>query len=281
MTTRNYAPRENNEGELGVDIKWWAKAHINTINSKNVNTESIKATTFNDMEVTFYFLKRNTTYKVDDVAYNKNTKNGVRLECVQGGTTATVEPEGYSTVNIGSYITDGTTKWLVCDIKDGLAYGDIIHRPILKKGYVKLNGATVQRADYPRLVKYATDNNLWTSSPTTDIWKFGQGDGRSTFVLPDYRNIFVEGGDTPSKIGAGLPNITGGSGVSFHWKDTMIQDGALKTQRDGTNSQVQALQNGEWYASRVFIDASKSNSIYGASTTVQPPAIKLIPQIKY
>ena len=277
MTTRNYAPRENNEGELGVDIKWWAKAHINTINSKNVNTESIKATTFNDMEVTFYFLKRNTTYKVDDVAYNKNTKNGVRLECVQGGTTATVEPEGYSTVNIGSYITDGTTKWLVCDIKDGLAYGDIIHRPILKKGYVKLNGATVQRADYPRLVKYATDNNLWTSSPTTDIWKFGQGDGRSTFVLPDYRNIFVEGGDTPSKIGAGLPNITGlldtarfvggrAQGAFYH--------GAI-LENVGTTS-GDSLGGAESY-----FDASRSNSIYGSSNTVQPPSIVLIPQIKY
>ena len=277
MTTRNYAPRENNEGELGVDIKWWAKAHINTINSKNVNTESIKATIFNDMEVTFYFLKRNTTYKVDDVAYNKNTKNGVRLECVQGGTTATVEPEGYSTVNIGSYITDGTTKWLVCDIKDGLAYGDIIHRPILKKGYVKLNGATVQRADYPRLVKYATDNNLWTSSPTTDIWKFGQGDGRSTFVLPDYRDIFVEGGDTPSKIGAGLPNITGlldiarfvgGRAQGAFYQGVILENVGITS---GNN-----LGGAESY-----FDASRSNSIYGSSNTVQPPSIVLIPQIKY
>lgn len=28
-------------------------------------------------------------------------------------------------------------------------------------------------------------------------------------------------------------------------------------------------------------DASRSNAIYGASTTVQPPAIVLIPQIRY
>lgn len=31
----------------------------------------------------------------------------------------------------------------------------------------------------------------------------------------------------------------------------------------------------------VTFDASRSNSIYGASDTVQPPAITLIPQIKY
>ena len=31
----------------------------------------------------------------------------------------------------------------------------------------------------------------------------------------------------------------------------------------------------------ILFDASKSNFIYGSSTTVQPPAIVLIPQIKF
>jgi hypothetical protein len=31
----------------------------------------------------------------------------------------------------------------------------------------------------------------------------------------------------------------------------------------------------------IKIDASKSSSIYGNSSTVQPPAVKLIPVIKY
>ena len=31
----------------------------------------------------------------------------------------------------------------------------------------------------------------------------------------------------------------------------------------------------------MLFDASKSNPIYGNSTTVQPPAIQLIPQLRY
>lgn len=31
----------------------------------------------------------------------------------------------------------------------------------------------------------------------------------------------------------------------------------------------------------IKFDASKSNPIYGSSTTVQPPSIKLIPQLRY
>lgn len=300
MATRNIVPQNDNEGELGTQEKVWAKAHIKEINSENVNTTTVQTTNveatevntttlntdtvettnmlFNNMEIDFYFLKRNTVYKVDDIAYNKNTKNGVRLECVVAGTTASKEPANYSTATIGTYITDGTTKWIVCDIRDGLPYGDISYRPILKKGYVKLNGATVKRSDYPRLVKYATDNNLWTSSPSTEAWKFGNGDGRSTFVLPDYRNLFIEGGDTPSKVAAGVPNITGDF-YTLKYNDSSSATGAFKLSESSYN-----LASSSGSASgtvKYSMDASKSSSIYGSSETVQPPAVKLISQIKY
>lgn len=307
MTTRNIVPQNDNEGELGIQGKVWAKAHIKEINSENVNTTTVQTTNveatevntttlntdtvettnmlFNNMEIDFYFLKRKTVYKVDDIAYNKNTKNGVRLECVAAGTTASKEPANYSTATIGTYITDGTTKWIVCDIRDGLPYGDISYRPILKKGYVKLNGATVKRSDYPRLVKYATDNNLWTSSPTTEVWKFGNGDGSTTFVLPDYRNRFIEGGDTPAKVEAGLPNITGTTSTNIgNGRGAMCMEGTgAFTPRSQTGSAI--LQDSAYTYNQqtigVDFNASRSSGIYGKSSTVQPPAITLIPQIKY
>ena len=74
---------------------------------------------------------------------------------------------------------------------DNTPVGDVVFRPYLKKGYVKANGATVNRADYPRLVAFATANNLWTSSPSTEPWKFGQGDGSKTMVLPNYVGRFI------------------------------------------------------------------------------------------
>lgn len=47
-------------------------------------------------------------------------------------------------------------------------------------------------------------------------------------------------------------------------------------------------QSSSWYgrggggtAYYIGLQANRSNSIYGSSNTVQPPALQLIPQIKY
>lgn len=179
------------------------------------------------------------------------------------------------------------TEW-VQDYIDNFLVGNIIYRAFLQNGYVKLNGATVQREDYPRLVQYATTNSLFTADNTTTPWLFGNGDGEITFVLPDYRNLFIEGGDTPSKIEAGLPNITGiffdlitnvsgkmGNGTGcFNTLPESVESG-ISTINSNAFTNTGATKDG------ISLDASRSSSIYGASTTVQPPAIILIPQIKY
>lgn len=305
MTTRNIVPQNDNEGELGVQSKRWSKAHINNIESTSLNStnadidvltstnidttdiiaNTIKTENFtvNDTAISFNFIKRNTSYKVGDVAYNSKLKSYLRLECIQSGTTANTEPTGYTTINTGEYIVDGVTKWIACDLRDGLSLGDIAYRPFLKEGYVKLNGATVQRNDYPRLVQYATDNNLWTSSPSTEAWKFGQGDGDSTFVLPDYRNRFIEGGDSVSVKEAGLPNITGKFGTVTPFNHSKYCMGAFGTAdfgiTDRDTKDAEVALNTVCYG--YDFNASRSNTIYGKSSTVQPPAITLIPQIKY
>lgn len=48
-----------------------------------------------------------------------------------------------------------------------------------------------------------------------------------------------------------------------------------------TQPGVNDLLTAEGQGAALTFDASKSNSIYGSSETVQPPAICLIPQIKY
>lgn len=172
------------------------------------------------------------------------------------------------------------TQW-VQDFIDNFLVGNVIYRPFLQEGYVKLNGATVQREDYPRLVQYATDNSLFTADNSTTPWLFGQGDGETTFVLPDYRNVFIEGGDTPSKINAGLPNITGslraiyllgGGETSYTGAFYSGQAGGITWDNAGSGSLVDC---------KGIFEASRSSNIYGGSNTVQPPAIVLIPQIKY
>lgn len=78
-----------------------------------------------------------------------------------------------------------------------------------------------------------------------------------------------------------MPNILGeiGNTASHGFtRPEAIQNGALfaKTQM--------SYDIGEYRGSKAYtigLDASKSNSVYGNADTVQPPALVLIPQIKY
>ena len=112
---------------------------------------------------------------------------------------------------IGTYITDGTVVWVIDDIRDGTPIGSVRDSLYLPKGYIKANGATVNRADYPRLVKFITDNNLWTDDTAGNLGLFGNGDDSTTFVLPNYLGRMVTYKDTGAgqTIAAGLPNIIG------------------------------------------------------------------------
>lgn len=171
------------------------------------------------------------------------------------------------------YYAGAWSKWSEL----GTTIGDIFYRPLLMPGYVKANGATVIRTDYPNLVVYANDNNLWTSTPNTEPWKFGVGDGNTTMILPNYLNRVLQGGDSPAVLAAGLPNITGqyyaviGGGITVNGAFT----------GSWVDSSGQTSGGGGYNRVHLVVDASKSNAIYGASNTVQPPAIVLIPQIKY
>lgn len=168
---------------------------------------------------------------------------------------------------------------------DIVSVGDIAFRYKLAPGWVKLNGATVKRSDYPRLVQFATDNGLWTSTPGSNPQLFGQGDGSTTFVLPDYRNRVIQGGDTVGMKSAGLPNITGWFALrpSSSYNQISVEDELLFSAGEEieiTNNPLQ-VKTDTANLKKVNFNASAANSIYGASSTVQPSAIVLIPQIKY
>ena len=132
-------------------------------------------------------------------------------------------------------------------------------------GYLKADGAVVGRQTYPE---------LFETIGTT----FGEGDGETTFNLPDLINRFAQGSHTPGqKIGPGLPNINGGVGV-YNSNNTF---GSTKWHAGNCpGSGNSTSYGGEGGAGYVEIDASGSNPIYGASDTVQPPALTLLPCIK-
>lgn len=131
------------------------------------------------------------------------------------------------------------------------------------EGYLHSNGAAVSRTTYA---------NLFSKIGTT----YGAGDGSTTFNLPNTVARFLEGGaGAGTYYEAGLPNITGNISA---FKSSI--SGAF-VGSNNTNGYDGWVDNQDEYAVSTSFDASRSNRIYGASTTVQPPAMTVIYCIKY
>ena len=240
-------------------------------------------------------LQRSRTYQVGDTAYSKHLPSWARLECVRAGTTGAELPTRIEQMvqNGGVILTDGTVVWIIDDLRDGTPVGAVRGSLYLPAGYVKANGATVQRADYPRLVALADRHNLWTDDVTANAGLFGRGDGAATMVLPNWTDRMVQlAGDGAGKsVAAGLPNIKSMQTRaeiqmplvgSADPKKTYGKGGFMEVHpEDGYFSGGSGGSGNRINYGDVDFDASRVNQIYGASTTVQPPAIKLIPVIRY
>lgn len=229
-------------------------------------------------------LQRSRAYQVGDIAYHKSLPSWARLECVKAGTTGATLPTQIKQMvqNGGVMVTDGTVVWIIDDLRDGTPVGAVRGSLYLPAGYVKANGATVQRADYPRLVALADRHNLWTDDVTANAGLFGRGDGAATMVLPNWidRMVQLAGDGAGASVAAGLPNI--------HIKDAGLcafGEGYAKKQKNGviyTGMTGEDVALGQGRSKQdIEIDVSTLNPIYGGSTTVQPAAIKLMPIIRY
>ena len=190
-------------------------------------------------------------------------------------------------------LTDGTAVWIVDDLRDGTPVGAVRGSLYLPAGYVKANGATVQRADYPRLVALADKHNLWTDDTAADAGLFGRGDGSTTMVLPNWTDRMVQlaGDGAGATVAAGLPNVkisyqgrlyTGGWNWQLGQENKVLEDSLKQVaiaNIDGPYSF--STGGGSVYGGLISLDASKSNAIYGRSETVQPAAVKMLPIIRY
>lgn len=144
----------------------------------------------------------------------------------------------------------------------------------IPSGFLACNGAAVRRTTY---------SNLFSAIGTT----YGSGDGSTTFNLPNLEdNRFLEFASTAgAKKNAGLPNITGGplsTGIGGTANSDITWNGSLGTQVVNQNTNSRDGGTSPYYgAIQSAIDASKSNSIYGGSTTVQPKSLTVRAIIKY
>lgn len=131
-------------------------------------------------------------------------------------------------------------------------------------GYLLCNGASVSRSTYAA---------LFGVIGTT----YGAGDGSSTFQLPNLTDKFIQGSGTAgTNKAAGLPNITGHVGIVVYYNDANRPSGAFYT-----SASTVLPTGGSNTAGATKFDAKLSNAIYGASTTVQPPAVTMRYYIKY
>ncbi|KVU21732.1 phage tail protein [Burkholderia ubonensis] len=97
-----------------------------------------------------------------------------------------------------------TTEWVLAAIST-TAIGQIVFEPrtTVRAGFVKANGAVVNRADYPALWAYAQASGALVSD---DEWQkgrfacFSTGDGATTFRLPEMRGEFIRCWDDARSI---------------------------------------------------------------------------------
>lgn len=133
-------------------------------------------------------------------------------------------------------------------------------------GWLVCDGSAVNRKDYTEL--FAVINT-----------KYGSGDGSKTFNLPNFINKTFWGGSSSGTVkAAGLPNIKGT--ISAFKAGTTVKTGAFSASTYQAEAYVGTSQWSGYLISPSF-DASKSNAIYGNSSTVQPPALQTLIIIKY
>ena len=261
-----------------------------------------------------YLWQPKTNYVAGDIIQSPNMPNGMEAVAIEGGATGATEPTWVSGTSLYqdsgvrwnlrfsswlSYIatqneavlgennakamTPERTKQAINALSpvktvngqsgevnlDFLPVGTIIafagnSNP---DGFALCNGGEVNRETYSR---------LFSVIGTT----YGAGNGSTTFNLPNLIDRFIEGSSTAgSYIEAGLPNITGNTRSYITGQThTGSWSGAIYT---GVYEEAATNSGGANRYAFSSLDASKSNSIYGSSDTVQPNAITARYYIKY
>ena len=179
--------------------------------------------------------------------------------------------------NVGNDLSD-EDYWKKTELRQKNSF--LIGDPILTlsstlgENEIWLNGAAVSRTTY---------SNLFSIYGTT----YGSGDGSTTFNLPSFSNRALWGSTSFGTISAGLPSH----------KHYMFSNDSNATSVDNRQNMLTATQQvaSWWYSgygayvlARSNVSATlglsgnpTQNSIYGKSTTVQPPAIKVRVKTRY
>lgn len=187
--------------------------------------------------------------------------------------------------------------WLQSVHNFGAVIGEIrwFAMPQPPEGWLVCNGAAVGTSDYVALfaaIGKTFTPQLTSTDPNVENPEYSDP---TVFRLPNLVGKVPWGSTSVGTVlDAGLPNITGAVGTRTHTSGTTNSEfgGAVPgKQVEGaftfkttagtyTNTGIAESGNGNKDDLLTF-NASRSNSVYGASTTVQPPALCLLPCICY
>lgn len=184
-------------------------------------------------------------------------------------------------------VVDNTVQWLQLDLKEtGLPVGFeyFTMNPNIPAGSLPLQGGLYSRAAYPDLWEWVQKQTgyLKTESEWQEIAVnnggnvpfYSKGDGSTTFRVPSLQT-YIKGSKSMDEVGtyldAALPNITGQTGYAVEMSGNYNPTSAFYRESSLRNKLYWA--GGTTAYDSLSFDASKSNTIYGASDTVQPPSI--------
>lgn len=213
--------------------------------------------------------------------------DGTKAESIRGTIGAVATNQG--TANTGKILTvgdDGNIELAAGASGAGRNIGDIFwttRTDSALNGAVEANGAQYNTEDYDgdgsigellesgklpyvSLAQYAS---LLTTNGVCGVFGW---DGENAFRVPTLRDVFIECGQV-SELGdyipAGLPNITGKIRAIVKNK---TNEGAFIY---GNSNSSKDSYSSNYDVNKILdFDASRSSSIYGNSTTVQPEAVK-------
>lgn len=136
------------------------------------------------------------------------------------------------------------------------------------QGYLLCNGAAVSRTTYAK---------LYEAIGTT----YGTGDGATTFNLPDTTGRMIQGEWPYNPVGtyknAGLPQASG----SVRYLGDAVETSGIAAGAISLGPAELGAGGSIAYWQRVPLNLSNGNAVYGASDTVQPPAVTMRYYIKY
>lgn len=240
----------------------------NQINAGHLMSNAVTTVKVADLNITEGKLANSA------VTNGKIATGAVTFDRINSSAIATESEAKAGTATNKLMTPKGVAQAIAEQIPSAVPPGTILHfaGKSVPEGYLLCNGAAVSRTTYA---------DLFAAIGTT----YGTGDGSTTFNLPDTDGRVLQGTTTTSSVGtkleAGLPNITGSYKPQTDIGGINTSSGESYGCFYNGNS-VRAGINGNSLTGGYFtaFSASRSSSIYGNSSTVQPKALQILLVIK-